>query len=83
MPDQKLRIDFLLSLEGLGSDIDQAAYPATSGMISSIVTRLKLEEQGVPSAFCLETAVTDTIQTILYMETRLAALERLVSELAE
>ena len=76
MIDQDMRTDFLRSLEGLGSDLDEAKYPATSTLINSMVTRLKLEQSETPSAFCLETAVTDMIQTVLFMETRLAAIEQ-------
>ena len=83
MADQDIRNDFLRSLEGFGSDIDEAAYPATSTFISSIIIRLKLEQSRVPTAFCLETALTDTIQTIFFMETRLVALEQQISETTE
>lgn len=78
MKDQDTSKNLLNSLEGFEADLDQTKYPATRSFISSIISRVKLQQSGQASAFTLETVLADTAQTLYFIETRLDALEHKV-----
>lgn len=46
MKDQDTSKNFLNSLEGFEADLDQTKYPATRSFISSIISRVKLQQSG-------------------------------------
>ncbi|MCT6838459.1 MAG: hypothetical protein M3036_12515 [Bifidobacteriales bacterium] len=75
MTNQDPGKNFLKSLEGFEADLDQTKYPATRSFISGIIARVKLQQSGQASALTLETVITDTAQTLYFMETRLNTVE--------